>query len=277
MAALKISSEVHENRAEIGDLAIFWRSVAVPGTPIVYLHGVPNSSHMWLGFLPRTGGIALDLPGFGRSAKRGDFDHSIAGYDTFFEAFLEHLGIDRLTLVMHDWGALALAFAQRFPERINRLVLINPVPLLPGYRWHWVARIWRRRLLGELAMGTISKPALRLISRRANATPGPLPADFIDDVHNAFDQGTQRAILGLYRSADPGVLAAAGARLAAIDAPALIVWGERDPYISPKFAGEYAARLPHAEVHRVPAAGHWPWLDDPSLIDDVCAYVTAPR
>ncbi|HEY8865321.1 MAG TPA: alpha/beta hydrolase [Solirubrobacteraceae bacterium] len=277
MAALKISSEVHDNRAEIDDLAIFWRSVAAPGTPIVYVHGVPNSSHMWLGFLPRTGGIALDLPGFGRSAKRGDFDHSIAGYDAFLEAFLEHLGIDRLALVMHDWGALALVFAQRFPERIERMVLINPVPLLPGYRWHWVARIWRRRLLGELAMGAITKPALRLISRQANVAPGPLPADFIDDVHGAFDQGTQRAVLGLYRSADPDVLAAAGERLAAIDAPALIVWGERDPYIPPKFAGEYAARLPHAEVHRVPGAGHWPWLDDPGVIDEVCAYVTAPR
>jgi pimeloyl-ACP methyl ester carboxylesterase len=273
----EISSEVRENTTQIGELSIFWRSVAAPGAPIVYVHGVPNSSDMWLDFLPRTGGVALDLPGFGRSAKRGDFDHSIAGYDRFLEAFFERIEIARMTLVMHDWGALALAFAQRFPERIDRLVLINAVPLLPGYRWHLVARIWRRRLLGELAMGLLTKPMLRLLSRQANVTPGPLPADVIDQIHDAFDQGTQRAILGLYRSADPNVLAAAGEGLSAIGAPALIVWGERDPYIPPRFAGEYAARLPGAEVHRVPGAGHWPWLDDPSLVDDVCAYVTAPR
>ena len=54
--------------------------------PTLYLHGVPTHSYDWVPFLERTGGIAPDLPGFGRSAKPADFDYSIAGYDRFLEA-----------------------------------------------------------------------------------------------------------------------------------------------------------------------------------------------
>ena len=54
---------------------------------------------------------------------------------------------------MHDWGSVGLAFAQRLPERVERLVLTACVPFVPGYRWHRVARGWRTPLVGELADG----------------------------------------------------------------------------------------------------------------------------
>ena len=44
---------------------------------------------------------------------------------------------------MHDWGAVGLELAQRRPEAVERLVLIDVVPFVPGYRWHPTARIWR--------------------------------------------------------------------------------------------------------------------------------------
>jgi pimeloyl-ACP methyl ester carboxylesterase len=57
---------------------------------VLYLHGVPTSSDDWVAFLERTGGLAPDLPGFGRSGKRGDGDFTMAGYDRFVEDFLDH-------------------------------------------------------------------------------------------------------------------------------------------------------------------------------------------
>ena len=116
----------------------------------------------------------MDLPGFGRSGKRGDFDYSIPGYERFLEQFLDHLGLDRVNIAGHDWGVcIGLAFAQRRPERVQRLVIIDGVPLLPGYRWHSLARAWRRRGLGELVMGLTSRWSLRLLLREASRTPGP--------------------------------------------------------------------------------------------------------
>ena len=80
-----------------------------------------------------------------------------------------------------------------------------------------------------------------------------------------LDQGTERAILRLYRSSPPERLAAAGAHLGDVAAPTLVVWGTRDPYIPERFGREYAAAFPHAELLELPDAGHWPWLDRPDL------------
>ena len=88
-----------------------------------------------------------------------------------------------------------------------------------------------------------------------------------------FDHGTQRAILRLYRSAPSETLARAGGDLGAIEAPALVVWGVRDPYIPARFAGEYAQALGHAELLELPDAGHWPWLDRPDAIERVVGFL----
>ena len=258
-------------------LPVFWRSAPVAGdeaTPL-YLHGVPTNSDDWLAFLERTGGLAPDLPGFGRTGKPGMLKYTIEEYADFIELFLEHVGVERVSLVVHDWGAVGLAFAQRRPERVERLVVINAVPLLPGYRWHRTARIWRTPLLGELAMGTTYRFTARLASRESNATPGPLPEEWIDSVINHFDQGTSRAILRLYRSSPPDVLARAGEHLGALQMPALVLWGEQDPYIPARFGRDYAAALGAAELASFPDAGHWGWLDRPDMIDRVAAFLSA--
>ena len=276
---------VSEHTDEIDGSPVFWRSAPRPEAaagaddepaPILYVHGVPTSSHIWLPFLERGGGIAVDLPGFGRSGKPGYLPFTLAYYDEFVERFLDHVGLERVSLVVQDWGAVALATAQRLPERIERLVVIDAVPLLPGYRWHRTARIWRTRLIGELAMGATTPRLMRRTLREAFATRGPVPEQFAAPLLAAFDQGTQRAILRLYRDADPDRLAAAGARLGAITAPALVVWGERDPYIPAHFADAYAAALGgEVELLRLPDAGHWCWYDRPDVVERVVEFVGA--
>ena len=267
--------EITEKRAEVAGLEIHWREAAGPAgrPPVLYVHGVPTASWEWDAFLERTGGAAPDLPGFGESAKPADFDYSIGGYDRFIEAFCDSLGLDRLSLVVHDWGGVGLAFAQRFPERIERLVLFACVPLLPGYRWHRFARIWRTPVLGELFMGFSSKWAFRRLTANATTTPGPLPDWFVDRVWGDNDHGTQRAILKLYRSAPEEVLARAGDRLGDIRCPALILWPTRDPYLPAEFGRSYADALGgDAELDLV-EAGHWSWLDRPELVDEVATFL----
>lgn len=269
-------AEVIEHRTRVGDVEVFWRRAEPDGggAPTLYVHGVPTNSDDWLPFLERTGGLALDLPGFGRSGKPGGFDYSIGGYDRFLEAFLDATGIDRFSLVAHDWGVVALATAQRLHERLERLLLFNCVPLLPGYRWHRIARVWRRPLAGELFMGLSSRWAFGQISKEANATPGPLPAETIDSIWGHFDHGTQRAILRLYRSAPPPVLEEAGRHLARITCPALVLWPTEDPYIGPEFGPAFADALGgETRLEMVERAGHWPWLDRPELVDRVAEFM----
>jgi pimeloyl-ACP methyl ester carboxylesterase len=257
---------VAEHEEVLHDQPLFWRSADGDDPPVLYLHGVPTSSDDWVAFLERTGGLAPDLPGFGRAGKRGDGEYTMAGYDRFVEAFLDHVEVDCVRLVMHDWGVVGLLWAQRHPERVERLVLINAVPLLPGYRWHLFARLWRTRAVGEVTMGLASRWAARRL----------LPTPIAEQVWEHFDQGTQRAILRLYRSSPEDALARAGLDLARVDCPALVVWGDDDPYLDPVFADAYASALGgEAEVLHLHDAGHWPWHDRPDAIDRVATFLRA--
>jgi pimeloyl-ACP methyl ester carboxylesterase len=268
-------ADVIERRAEVGGTEVVWREASSrTGVPVLYLHGVPTSGSDWLPFLERTGGVAPDLPGFGRSGKSAGFDYSIPGYTEFLRAFVAHLGLERLSLVVHDWGAVGLGLAQEAPELIERLVVMNAVPLLPGYRWHPVARIWRTPLLGELFMGSTTRWSTRLVARRMRIAPEDQVDSFLDEHMPNFDHGTQRAILRLYRSAPPDVLAKAGERLGEVTAPALVVWGEREPFLPTSFAHGYAGALGgDAGVEIVERAGHWPWLDRPDVVERVTAFL----
>lgn len=268
---------VSEHTAQLGELPIFWRSAPAPdgAAPTLYVHGVPSSSEEWVELLGRGGGLAPDLPGFGRSGKPAHFRYTIDGYARFIEQYLDLVEVERVRLAVHDWGVVGLAFAQRHPERVERLMVSNAVPFLPGYRWHRTARLWRTPLLGELAMGLTTRSVLRRATREANAAPGPLPEAWIDSVLAHFDHGTQRAILRLYRGSPPDVLARAGSELHRLTMPALVVWGMRDPYIPARFAGEYARALPNAELLELPDAGHWWWLDRPEAIDRVIAWLAS--
>lgn len=254
-----------EHTDELDGMPVFWRKVPSAGTPALYLHGVPTSSDDWVPFLEAHGGIAPDLPGFGRTGKPGHFAYDIEGYADWLERFLAHAGVDEIDLVVHDWGAVGLALALRRPERVRRLVIIAAVPFLPGYEWHRIARVWRRRGLGELVMGFRSRRALQRLSG--------LPPDAARAAYAHFDEGTQRAILRLYRSASPEVLERAGAQLEKLRMPALIAWGERDQFIPTAFADLYGARLPQASVEHIAGAGHWPWLDQPELVERVAAFL----
>jgi pimeloyl-ACP methyl ester carboxylesterase len=267
---------VSEAVVHVDGVRVFHRLVEGEGSPAVFVHGNPTHSEDWLPFLERLEGpaVALDLPGWGFSERPDPsrFDYSMEGLGRFFERYLDALGIEQHSLVVHDWGVVALIAAQRRPERLRRLVVINAVPLLPGYRWHRLARwFWRRRLIGELSNAATNRPVLRLLAARAG--PGGIPADFVDYVWRGWPSGTWPEMLALYRSGDPARLTAAGARMGELRCPALVVWGRDDPYLPARFGRAYAERLPNAQLVDVDRAGHWPWLDRPEIVDRTLAFL----
>ena len=268
--------QVAERTGEVGGIHVHWREAPPSAAaPILYVHGVPTASWDWLPHLERIGGIAPDLPGFGESGKPAGFDYSTDGYLPWFEAFTATAGLERFSLVAHDFGgALALTFAQQFPERIERLVLYTGHPLLPGYRWHWIAQIWRRRGLGELFMAASTKAGFKQISRQSNATPGPLPDWFIDRFWKDFDRDTRRGILRLYRASPPEKNARDGERLGDLRCPALILWSTRDPYVGPEWGQRYADALGgDVRLEMIENAGHWPWLDRPEVVEKAAEFL----
>jgi pimeloyl-ACP methyl ester carboxylesterase len=265
---------------DLDGIEVFYRRRRGEGAPAVFVHGVPDHSEQWLPFLERMRGpaIAFDLPGFGRSDRPSaePFDGSVDAHAVLVAQLLEGLGVGEYSLVVHDFGGLGLITAQRHPERLRRLVIVNALTLLPGYRWHRLARIWRTPRLGELSNRLWSRWTLRQGLRESRGDWSAPPPEFVDMIWEHLDAGTFEAILRLYRSAPESRLADLGADLGRLDAPALVVWSLKDRYLPARFGRAYAEALPNAELVELPRYGHWPWLEDPAVIDRIVDFLEPP-
>ena len=159
---------------------------------VVFVHGNPGSGEDWRSLVEQAGGfaraVAPDMPGFGRADKPRDFPYSVSGYADFLDGVLEELGIDRVHLVVHDFGGpWGMEWAARNPSRVASAVLINTGVLI-GYRWHILARIWRTPVLGEVFQGTATRPLFRLLTNLGQKRK--LPRSFLD---HAYDVNFTRA------------------------------------------------------------------------------------
>lgn len=273
-----MAATIEEGELRVDGVRAFYRRVPGEGTPTVYCHGNPTHGEDWLPFLECGSGpaIAIDMPGWGRSDRPDParFDYSMYGLSDFLDKCLDELGVEQRKLVVHDWGGLALIGAQQRPELVKKLVVIDAVPLLPGYRWHWVAQLWRRKPIGEVLNRTTTRASLDLLLRQATGNRKPMPTSFVEMIWDHWDRGTQDALLALYRHADPDRLARAGWDLGELSCPSLVLWGDRDIYLPTRFAQAYADALPAAELEVVTGAGHWPWIDDVRVIDRILRFLS---
>lgn len=233
----------------------------------VFVHGNPGPGSHFRDLIRRVGELAravtVDLPGFGKADKPNDFDYSIQGYAKHLKGVIDQLGIRRVHLISHDFGGpFAMQWAVDNPNSVASFCFIG-TGLLEGYRWHYLARIWRTPILGDLFMLGASRAAFRLLLNRDNGQP--LPNEFINTIWDNFDLGTRRAVLRLYRNTD---LVTMSERLAAglkgADLPALVIWGRHDPYIPVRFAEAQRRIFPRAKVVILENSGHWPFVDDPT-------------
>lgn len=233
---------------------------------VVFLHGNPGSSEDWSGLLSQVGvfarGVAPDMPGYGAADRPADFEYTIAGYARHLDGLLSALGIDRVHLVLHDFGGpWGLRWMSENLSRVASLTLIN-VGILPDYTWHKYARLWRVPLVAELSFATMTRGVFGLLLDREN--PKPLPRAFLDRMFKDLNAGTKRAILKLYRATS--VRSVSSVDLAPKLAgrfPVLVLWGDGDRNLPVRYAAAQRAFFPAAEVHELAGSGHWPFIDEP--------------
>lgn len=270
---------IEERRTTVGGIETrYWEASGPDDShPVVFVHGNPTSADDWLPFLSRLKDsrrcLAPDLVGWGKSERPPDLRYTMDTLAWFVERFIDALALERFDMVVHDWGSIGLVPASWRPQSVGRLVILNAVPLTEDFRWHWVARLWRRRVIGELLNATTTRWSTRQLLRQALTERRAIP-ELAEQISRYFNAGTKNAILQLYRDADPPKLGEAGRHLGDLEAPGLVVWGDRDPYLSPRFADLYAEALGgEVQVEHV-QAGHWPWLDRPEVIDLVTGFLS---
>jgi pimeloyl-ACP methyl ester carboxylesterase len=236
------------------------------GTPILFLHGNPDTSEVWEGVVQRMAGrfrcLTPDLPGYGRSGVPDGFDCSLDGWIAWVDDVVRSVhGAAPIDLVVHDFGGLfGIAWAVRHPKRVRRLAILNTM-FFPDYRWHFWARVWRTPLLGELSLAVNTRAGLALEMRRGSKR---LPVEYARRAYDVMTPLMKRTMLRLYRAADPERFAPWQPGLATLLAtvPALVLWGDRDPYLDKALA----ERFHPAAIRHFPDNGHWLPVEDPEAV-----------
>ena len=271
---------IAERRVEVpqGGTRVLEVEGSNPHHPVLMFHGNPSNAGDWRPFLDELEGhrhaIAPDLLGWGKADRPESFHWTMDALAGWIADLIDALGVERFDLVVHDWGSIALATAVQRPEAVDQIVALNTVPLVTDYEWHWIARLWRRRPVGELLNATMSRFGTRQLLRQATVR-SEVRAPLADLIHDHLDRGTKRAILELYRDADPEKFAPVAERLKTLTGRALVIWGDADPYIPARVADSIASALGgETRVQHLPDAGHWPWLDRPDVVDTVCDFLT---
>ena len=264
-------STVSERRVVVNGISCLVRESGDPSAAeaVVMVHGNPGSSLDFEGLLSPVGDVARvvapDMPGYGKADRPRNFRYTVEGYGQHLAALMDELGIAKAHLVLHDFGgAWGLDFAARQPDRVASFVLFN-MGVLPGYRWHKFARIWRTPILGELFWLIGTRRAFKFLMNADN--PKPLPDAFVDRMYDDADWPMKRGVLALYRAtSNLGEFAEhVGAVLAPLRRPALVIWGEGDAYLPVRYA-EIQKQYFAAEVHVLDNAGHWPMIDEPERV-----------
>ena len=101
------------------------------GDPVLFLHGNPTSSYLWRNVMPHLTPaarcVAVDLIGMGQSDKP-DLEYRFVDHARYVDRFIAALGLERLTLVIHDWGsALGFHYARRHEANVKGIAFMEAI------------------------------------------------------------------------------------------------------------------------------------------------------
>ncbi|MCU1592090.1 MAG: alpha/beta hydrolase fold protein, partial [Frankiales bacterium] len=266
-----------------GHLVHYDEAGADSGGPVVVLiHGIASRAAQWTGVMADLGEtchvIAPDLLGHGESAKpRGDY--SLGAHACGVRDLLAALGHDRVTLVGHSLGGgVAMQFAYQFPERVERLALIDSGGLGPEVSaWLRAASLPGSELVLPVMTSSYVRKAGGAIAKvlaRSRVSVPPGLAEVMVSFASLADPSTRSAFIHTARS----VLDVAGQRVdardrlyLAADLPLLVVWGGKDAIIPLSHGVSLAERVPSARLEVFARSGHFPHLSEPQRLAAVLA------
>jgi pimeloyl-ACP methyl ester carboxylesterase len=230
-------------------------------TTLLLLHGYGESLTTWRAvFDPLASGarvIAIDLPGFGGSAKP-DVPYSLPAMTDRLSRFIDKWTAGPVVVVGHSMGGeLAAALALARPDRIVRLVLIAPA----GYR------IGLGGIAGSMTPGK-ARTIGRYLALRSFVTPIHDPGwlgepDSTADYDQTSDPSYSRAASRVLEEFD---FVALRSRFGELRQPTLLIWGGLDPVV-PFAAGDTLSRIiPCVRFLPLPKAFHRPQAETPDTV-----------
>jgi len=238
------------------------------GSPLVYLHGL--SGQAWDGLLE---GLSREHRVYAPAFAGADEPDELKAFDTvhdlvvYLDDVIRGLGLDTFDLVGHSFGGmLAAEYAALFPERVRKLVLIDPLGLwrddAPVTDFIYVTPDRQ----AELILGEADSDA----ARKLLALPDEITAKNREIVRRITSMAS--VLHFIWPIPERGL----AKRLHRIAAPTQLLWGEQDKIVPCAYARDFASAIRTSEIEIVPGASHTPQFNDPAAVLDRIQRFLAP-
>ena len=264
-----------------------WYTEVGKGSPIVVIHGGPGMDHASLAadLEPLTRAhrvIYYDQRGGGRSTLPSDpalltIDHHVQD----LEALRRHLGLEKMTILAHSFGpAIAALYAIKYPEHVERMIFLGPIPPRKGTFFEEFGATMEKRLTPEqqkrgeeLQKAFETSKDVAAVCREYWSIMTPprvakaLPASV---VKSNLCTASPEAIRYGMTITNPKTFGSLGdwnwtKDLARVKAPVLIIHGQEDA-IPMAMVAEWVKALPNSRLMRVRNAAHFPHAEQPEVV-----------
>jgi pimeloyl-ACP methyl ester carboxylesterase len=286
MVSARALPEVGHGEAQVGGGVSLHYAEAGPGDGplVVLLHGFPEFWYSWRRQLPALAQagfhvVAPDMRGYGLSDKPSgwrEYHTDVVAGD--IAGLIGHFGVERAHVVGHDWGgAVAYSVAMFHPEVVDRLAILNvphPARMLAASRTvkqlkkSWYVFLFQIPVLPEWWIAredfSFAKRSLRAGARGAFSDE-----DLERYVEAWSQQGALTGMVNYYRAYLRRSPRRMLARMRPIEAPTLIIWGERDRYIGSELAEPESKWVPNLRVERLEEASHWVQHEAPERVNEL--------
>jgi pimeloyl-ACP methyl ester carboxylesterase len=258
---------------ELGGFNLHYRDEGDRNKPVlVLIHGVVASLHTWDAWLPAFAAdyrvIRFDVPGFGLTGPPRDGVYTAERMIDVLDLLLDHLAVSKASIVGNSLGGyIAWNYALLKPERVTKLVLIDPAGY-PMAKVPWM--IASAALPGATRLMPLWMPRA-LIAQGIKEVYGDAKRIQPGVVDRYYDlsrrPGNRQAMMEIFRvllQVNRDELHTTPARVAAIQAPTLLLWGARDRWISPSHVPLWQRDLPSIQVQVYAGVGHIPMEEIPA-------------
>jgi pimeloyl-ACP methyl ester carboxylesterase len=262
-ALLPVYADAESQFVTIAGASIHYRDEGT-GIPLVLVHGTGASLHTWDGWVtalrPHVRLIRMDLPGHGLSGPSPTVDYSIAAYVEVLNGLVEQLGIAQFALAGNSMGGdIAWHYALAYPDKVERLILLDPT----GYPapFPLVFQLSGMPVLGAIVSYMTPRFLADTVTRDLYGDDTRITAATYERYATlSRHEGNRAALHKLLLSWNTDDFG----RIAAIQHPTLILWGEADTFQSVAYAHRFDADIADSTLIIYPGVGHVPMEELPA-------------
>ena len=254
---------------EVDGLRVHYRDRGA-GPALLLLHGSSSSLFTWEGWALELARdhrvVTVDLPGHGLTGPDARGRYRSVELAAFVDHFVAALGLAHFAIGGNSMGGgVAWRYALLHPERVDRLILVDAAGQPRQEPRPFALRIFSSPALGHLARWISPRFLVARSVRDVYGDPGRVTAARIDLYEDLLlragnREATRRRLGATAHEDDDGLWA----RLGEIRTPTLILWGSRDRWILPKYAGRFAAAIAGSQLVMLDGLGHVPMEEDPA-------------